>query len=108
MQRKVLWTAAIAFSAFSATGLTAEGDSPRWEATQQKEAPGGSPPPGGEMQDSSTDALPSFSQADANNNGLIDPSEASDVGLDFSGADRNSDGDLQFDEYQTATGQSGR
>lgn len=105
MYRKVLWIAAIAFSAFSATAIAAEGDSPRYEATQQEERVGGSAPPGGEMQDPRAQSnLPSFSEADTDNDGLIDPDEASDAGLGFSGADRNSDGNLQLDEYQTATG----
>lgn len=116
------WMAIVAFSAFSAAAVAADGDSIR--SKSKTEQPGESSAPGehrtngawsgsetsGTMDSRSSparEAAASFARVDRDSNGAIDASEATEAGIDLIGADRDSNGILTATEFEAALGQSG-
>lgn len=111
MKRSMSLVAALALSSASGLALAADEKMPQtgapsgYETGAESSGAGGS---AGSSAGSSSSAMPSFSQADSDGNGVIDQNEAGAVtGLDMSSADSNSDGQLSRTEYEAATMRQG-
>ena len=99
MYRKALTIAAIMFSALTMTAMTYHGDSQGWNTAQPDKNPGMS----AKIQMGTASNPPSFAKADTNHNNLIDPNEATAIGIPFSVLDQDHDGIVTRYEYNVAT-----
>ncbi len=61
----------------------------------------------GRSRSSDTSVLPSFSEVDRNGDGQLSWSEANDAGINFTAADRDTDGRISNGEYESAIHQIG-
>jgi hypothetical protein len=104
MYRKVLTLAAILFSALAVTAITSRADSHRAHAASHKKNAVATVHASGKKATTSPPSMPpSFSDADTNQDGEIEPNEAEGIRIPFSALDMNSDGTVTHSEYDIAT-----
>lgn len=100
MYRKALVIAAIIFPALSFAAMGAGGPG----AARADRTPPMSARAGGEMHAAGEASNPpSFSAADANHDGLIEPEEANAIGIPFGTLDADHDGIVTRSEYSITT-----
>ena len=105
MYGKALTLAAVFFSALAITAVTYGDDSQGTTLIKprHKHAVASVHEAGKKPTEVAVSTPPSFSSADTNEDGEIEPNEAEGIGIPFSALDLNSDGIVTHSEYDIAT-----